>query len=436
MIESVYSNENAEANRTGGVQTNFRMPKNIRQIGKNSSSKRIYIEDYVMTFIKQLSGEDYSTCHVAVLLGQYVHVEQGRCLFVSGAVEVKDTQTSSNIIFTNDHWTAIYENIKKYFVESEIVGWFLGGPGYILDEKEKILKTHIDNFAGQDKMLATFDNMEKEESFYFYENGYLRKQEGYYIYYEKNEEMQTYMIEHNECNEKPSSESAYEDKVSKQIRTIIQSKNPTIDEDKGVSRLMYAAGTFLAVIILVVGAAIFSNYDQMKNMQSTLDSLSNNLKEVESVFLINENKQTNSEVLNNQTVVNLPTDVPDDNEGSLNVEVVPGGVSPLEETSENDKKNNSSVANDDNTEDHGNEHVHQTNNTQNGDDNEEVTQTTNQNVSKPVVEVKYYTVKAGDSLAGISYKLYNSANYINKIKELNNIDDVDMIYIGQKLIIP
>ena len=424
MIESVYSNENAELNRTGSVQTNFRMPKNIRQIGKNSSSKRIYIEDYVMTFIKQLAGEDYSTCHIAVLLGQYIHIEQGRCLFVSGAVEVKDMEVSNNIVFTNDHWTSIYENIKKYFVESEIVGWFLGGPGYILDEKEMILKAHIDNFAGQDKMLATFDNMEKEESFYFYENGSLRKQEGYYIYYEKNEEMQTYMIEHNERNEKPTSESAYEDKVSKQIRTIIQNKKPMADEDKGVSRLMYAAGTFLAVIILIVGAAIFSNYDQMKNMQSTLDSLSNNLKEVESAFLLNENKQTLLEVPKDQTT-KVPTDVPVDSEGSLNVEVVPGGVSPLEENSEKD--NNSSVTN---------EHANQTNNTQSDVDNEEVAQTSNQNPSQAVEEVKYYTVKAGDSLAGISYKLYNSANYISKIKELNNIDDVDMIYIGQKLIVP
>lgn len=432
MIESVYSNENTEANRTSSVQANFRMPKNIRQIGKNNSSKRIYIEDYVMTFIKQLAGEDYSTSHVAVLLGQYVRIEQGRCLFVSGAVEVKDIELSDNITFTNDHWTVIYENIKKYFVESEIVGWFLGGPGYILDEKEKVLKTHVDNFAGQDKILVTFDNMEKEESFYFYENGSLSKQEGYYIYYEKNEEMQSYMIEHNE---KPSGESTYDDKVSKQIRTIIRNKKPTADEDKGAGRLMYAAGTLLAVIILVVGAAIFSNYDQMKSMQSTLDSLSSNLKEVESVFLINENKQPFSEAWKNQ-ITNAPTDTPLDNEESLNVEVVPGGVSPLDETSEKDKVNDPSVTNEDNTKDDDNESTAQTNNTKKDDDNEEDKQVTNKDVGKKVDEVKYYTVKAGDSLAGISYKLYNTADYISKIKELNNIDDADMIYIGQKLIIP
>ncbi len=51
-------------------------------------------------------------------------------------------------------------------------------------------------------------------------------------------------------------------------------------------------------------------------------------------------------------------------------------------------------------------------------------------------ETKYYIVKAGDSLAGISYRLYKSANYISIIKRLNNIEDENMIYIGQKLILP
>ena len=47
---------------------------------------------------------------------------------------------------------------------------------------------------------------------------------------------------------------------------------------------MYAAGTLLAVIVLVVGAAILNNYDQMKSMQDTLNYLSQNMEEVQSNF--------------------------------------------------------------------------------------------------------------------------------------------------------
>lgn len=433
MIESVYSNDNAETSRTDMVHTNFRMPKNIRQIGKTGNSKKIYVEDYVMTFTKQLPGEDYSVCRVAVLVGQYVKLEQGKCLLISGAVEVEGMDLSNGIVFTNDHWTAIYENIKKYFVEAEIVGWFLGGPGYLLEDKDRILKTHIDNFAGQDKALLTYDNMEKEEAFYFYENGSLSRQEGFYIYYEKNEEMQNYMIE---INGKPSEEEHYDDRVSREIRTILQNKKPA-DGNKNISYLMYAAGTLLAVIILVVGAAMLSNYDQMKNMQSSINSLSENLKEVESVFLKNENKKVATNNLN-EPITDMTSkqtdDIPHDSEGSLNVEVLSGGVSPLpskdvedsESGKEQDDKNTESQT--DNIDNNNEAENNETDavETSGGHSTEDITQ----------AEVKYYTVKAGDSLAGISYKLYNSANYIAVIKKLNNIEDVDMIYIGQKLIVP
>lgn len=419
MIESVYSNENEEVNQTESVHKEFKMPKNIRQIGKSSSFKKIYVEDYVMTYTKQLAGEDYGACRVAVLVGQYVKSPQGRCLFISGAVEVEGIDLTNGIEFTNDHWTAIYENVKKYFVDAEILGWFIGGPGYLLEDKERILKAHIDNFAGQDKTLLTFDNMEKEEAFYFYENGSLGKQEGFYIYYEKNEEMQNYMIDKKEG---PSQEKNYDDRVSRDIRTILQSKQP-VDDSKNTRHLMYAAGTLLAVIILVVGATMLSNYDQMKNMQNTINHLSDSLKEVESVFLRNENSKADLNVKND-----LKTDIPLINEGSLNVEVIPGGVSPLPDMDVDDYYGDDESLNS------------ASDTRKDKDDNskpDDVETSAGQDAkSETQQEVKYYTVQAGDSLAGISNKLYNSANYISVIKKLNNIEDEDMIYIGQKLILP
>ena len=48
----------------------------------------------------------------------------------------------------------------------------------------------------------------------------------------------------------------------------------------------------------------------------------------------------------------------------------------------------------------------------------------------------YYTVKRGDTLAGISKNMYQSYNYIEMIAEANGIDNVDEIYPGQILEIP
>lgn len=53
----------------------------------------------------------------------------------------------------------------------------------------------MDNFPGEGKTLFVADPLDDEEAFYIYRGGELVRQEGYYIYYERNEAMQNYMVE-------------------------------------------------------------------------------------------------------------------------------------------------------------------------------------------------------------------------------------------------
>lgn len=48
----------------------------------------------------------------------------------------------------------------------------------------------------------------------------------------------------------------------------------------------------------------------------------------------------------------------------------------------------------------------------------------------------YYIVQAGDSLRQISYNIYQNYTMIEKICEVNGIENQDSIYIGQKIILP
>lgn len=69
MIEMVYrgtSKDGKGKERTG-------LPKNIRQIGDAGSDKRVYIEDYVITFLEKTG--------CAVLLGEVWQNENMKCLF-------------------------------------------------------------------------------------------------------------------------------------------------------------------------------------------------------------------------------------------------------------------------------------------------------------------------------------------------------------------
>ncbi|MBA1394880.1 LysM domain-containing protein, partial [Lactobacillus sp. XV13L] len=46
-----------------------------------------------------------------------------------------------------------------------------------------------------------------------------------------------------------------------------------------------------------------------------------------------------------------------------------------------------------------------------------------------------YTVKPGDTLSGISLQLKNDLSLVNQVAADNNIQNINMIYVGQKLLI-
>jgi nucleoid-associated protein YgaU len=192
----------------------------------------------------------------------------------------------------------------------------------------------------------------------------------------------------------------------------------------------------------VVGAAILNNYDQMKSMQDTLKYLSQNMEEVQSI--VTENRLTDtidskttvvkgqsSDVSSEETEAgqqeqtDASADTPDN---SLDVEVVPGKVDPIEENGnqETPEKKETKPAKKDDEESSPTEKPA----------SKESKENTKQTEAKKENKINYYIVVEGDTLADISYKLYKTYTRVNKIMELNNIDNQDLIYVGQKLIVP
>jgi LysM repeat protein len=293
--------------------------------------------------------------------------------------------------------------------------------------------------------------MEKEEAFYFLEHNQLVKQTGYYIYYEKNEEMQNYMVE----NKDPVHEEAdFNDQTTRKIRTVIQEKKDP-KEDKSIVRLMYTASTLMAIIVLVIAATMLKNYEQMRDMQVAIHALSENL---------GNQAQANdgdTDATDAMPVTNIDTPSTDsktaddqtkDGKDIVEVETVAGNVEPTKEADAG--QNQQTEDNDHSTDGNNNngtaEIAEGTGNNSSAteetkaaaaetkaatEETKEASAETNE-VKETVKETKYYVVKSGDSLAGISFKLYSSANYVTKIMELNGIEDQDKIYAGQTLIVP
>lgn len=189
MIEIVCREGIQEEKKEGSLC----LPKNIRQIGSPGGRHKIYIEDYVYTYLKSMAQKEESCA--AVFLGKSQMMKEIRYTFVSGAVECKAAVFQWDHIQLDDNfWEYIEKEKKEYFQEKEIVGWFLGKKGQAMSLPPAVEAAHRKYFAGRDKVLMLLDVMEEEEAFFIYDQGYLQRREGYYIYYEKNAPMQEYMI--------------------------------------------------------------------------------------------------------------------------------------------------------------------------------------------------------------------------------------------------
>ena len=386
MIEIICNEENSDKSKKGTRGAAIRRPKNIKQIGEVSSDKKIYIEDYAFTYINSIAYNNPSDSQAGVLLGENQTDGDEKCVFIKGIIKAKlGTEVEEKGVYFNESvWNGIYSDVEKYFPDLAVVGWFAAIPEVTPERMMKLKKIHLDNFAGTMKTFYLIDTVEKEENFYLYENGELKKQKGYVCFYERNYEMQEYMLERRE---RKSSEDG-PDKVMKSIRNIIREKEE-LHEQKKNARFMYGVSTFMVIVILVIGINLMNNYQKMKKFDKSISSLM--------VQMSGNDTATQEEV------------VP--------VNKLEGGVYPTEAETTSQIAGTGAVS------------------------TENVTVTAAQQVEEQTVaatvnEVKTYTVKAGDTIMGICKKYYGDTSKCNEVIAYNNIKDEDFLYIGQQIKLP
>lgn len=386
MIEIICNEENSDKSKQVTRGAAIRRPKNIKQIGEVSSDKKIYIEDYAFTYINSIAYNNPSDSQAGVLLGENQTDGDEKYVFIKGIIKAKlGTEVEEKGVYFNESvWNGIYSDVEKYFPDLSVVGWFAAIPEVTPERMMKLKKIHLDNFAGTMKTFYLIDTVEKEENFYLYENGELKKQKGYVCFYERNYEMQEYMLERRE---RKSSEDG-PDKVMKSIRNIIREKEE-LHEQKKNARFMYGVSTFMVIVILVIGINLMNNYQKMKKFDKSISSLM--------VQMSGNDTATQEEV------------VP--------VNKLEGGVYPTEAETTSQTAVTSVVS------------------------TENVTVTAAQPVEEQTVaatanEVKTYTVKAGDTIMGICKKYYGDTSKCNEVIAYNNIKDENFLYIGQQIKLP
>lgn len=413
MIEVIFDKENEkqeggveESNiRTDKEEVNFKLPKNIRQIGSPSGNKRIYIEDYVVTYLNYIARPGSTHARGAILLGENKKTEIGDVLFISGAVEAQNLEFDMDESeFTKEAWADIYEQVKENFPDLSVVGWFLSRMGFSTAINDKIEKMHVDNFPGKDKVLYITDSLESDDAFYMYEHGQMLKQKGYYIYYTKNEAMQSYIIK-----QKGGSAEEENNEIRRKDEELIKTyrdKNNRVQGNKsnGFS-LMYVASSFVVLAMLAMGVTVISNYDKMKEMEVSINRL-----------------ELTAEAITEDEIVETM------NDDIISTELATSDV-PMESTEYNNEENEEDIT----TEVISETDVDNTT----GTTTEEVAISTEQNI--PVISDEnptYYEIQYGDTLSSIAFEQYGSSEYARDIAEANNMDVDDKIYEGEELILP
>ena len=192
MIEIICNGEDDSNKGNMRGNADIRRPKNIKQIGDVSSNRKIYIEDYAFTYINSVAYQTPEDEQAGVLLGEVQKSDEEKCLFIKGVIRAKtpENETKQGIVFNEKIWEKIYAEIEKFFPDLEVVGWFAAMPGITQERFLYLKKLHMDNFSGGMKTMYLVNTCDKEENFYLYENGELKKQKGYVCFYERNYEMQ------------------------------------------------------------------------------------------------------------------------------------------------------------------------------------------------------------------------------------------------------
>ena len=412
MIEIICNKDDSDKSEENPKDNNtcIRRPKNIKQIGDVSSDKKIYIEDYAFTYINSIAYNSPQEEQAGVLLGELAKEGNERCVFVKGVIKAALGDTSDTGIYFNENiWNKIYSDTEKYFPDLSVVGWFAVMPEVTDERMARLKKLHLDNFAGNMKTLYLVDTVEKEEHFYLYENGTLKRQKGYVCFYERNYEMQEYMLERSE---KKSCEDASDARVIRNIRNVIREKEELKEQRKSGS-FMYGVSAFLVVVIIVIGINLMNNYEKMKRLNQSVDNLMNQLEGNERGGQDGDDNGVHDSEASGDISV-------DGN--AIKVNRLSGDVYPLEENSTSDKT----------------ERETETDNKAASETTQAISESeTDASVSSVKTDsYSMYTVKQGDTLMGICKRYYGTTTKYQEVMQYNGLDDSDMLYIGQQIKLP
>ena len=435
-----------------------KLPKNTRQIGERDQSVRLYLEDYVNTYLKRLFPKGGQDLRVGVLLGTSEEHDGVPYLFVDGALEMEDVaEQGEKVELTESAWKKVYQDMDRLFPKRSVLGWFLcGAPGAALSPLN-YWKQHGQYFAGKNQLMYLNSGLEGEEAVYITSEDGFYKLRGYHIYYERNQMMQDYMIMRKDVRRV---ETGTGEPVVRDFRQRMEENKSQITSRRGSIRVLGSLCSALAMVVLAGGVVMVNNYDKMQKMESVLTSvLPEGISWQNSLSAVENSQKKGNSLRNSQTGQMSGMEAGGDN---LLVEHASGGVNPTlahetmsetypetagqsqnETAVEAEEQNRVSGAGQADGERPA-EAENQTGTDQPSSHGSAGTKTAPSQTAaesdraaiSAALASGTYQIQPGETLYGICLKLYGNGSRLEEICRLNGLEDENKIMAGQNLILP
>ena len=174
-----------------------RIPKNIRQIGGREERLKTYVEDYVGTYLRKLQEEREEDGAVGMLAGSWQKEGGNDCVFISGALEVSGAHTDGGRLrMTDEAWDDAYGSLGTYFSGQELCGIFVCEGTCRRFRRQALFAAAREIFPDSARSLLFVLTEEGEEIVYWITQREEERLQGYLCYFERNEAMQEYMMDH------------------------------------------------------------------------------------------------------------------------------------------------------------------------------------------------------------------------------------------------
>ena len=247
-----------------------KLPKNIRQIGERDQIVKLYVEDYVNTYLRRLYPAGGQDLRVGLLLGSVEMNDGTPYIFIDGAMEMEDvTEQGQKVVFSELAWKKANQSVEQLFPKRSIQGWFLcGAPGNDLSPLN-YWKQHVQYFQGPNKLMYLSSGVEGDESVYITSEDGFYKLCGYSIYYERNQMMQDYMVLRKDVKR---IESGSDEKVIQEFRKRMDEHKDEVTDRHQTLGLLRGMCMAMSIVILAGGIVMFNNYERMQEMESVIAS--------------------------------------------------------------------------------------------------------------------------------------------------------------------